>query len=65
MTGEGPDWTSNVEVHYTDLYGLNDCELLTHIKCQSTIMKYNENCMIDLPAEYAQIVRYSKVVTTL
>lgn len=64
-TGEGPDWTSNVELHYTDLYGLNDCELLTHIKGQTTIMKYNEKCMIDLPAEYPQIVRYSKVVTTL
>jgi predicted secreted protein len=64
-TGEGPDWTSDTELHYTDLYGLNDCELLTHIKTQSTISKYNENCRINLAVEYSNIVRYSRVTFKL
>jgi len=42
-TGNGPDWTSDIEVHYTDLYGLSDCELITHIKGPATIRKYDEN----------------------
>ena len=64
-TGSGPDWTSNVEVHYTDLYGLNDCELLTHIKGPATIRKYDEKCRVNLPIEYSYIVRYSRVTFEL
>jgi len=64
-SGSGPDWTSNVEVHYTDLYGLNDCELLTHIKGPMTIRKNNEKCRVNLALEYSYIVRYSKVTFEL
>lgn len=64
-TGSGPDWTSNVEVHYTDLYGLNECELFTHIKGASTIRKYDEKCRVNLAVEYSNIVRYSKVTRKL
>ena len=64
-TGNGPNWTSNVEVHYTDLYGLNDCELLTHIQSPRTIRRYNEKCKVNLPVEYSYIVRYSKVTFEL
>ena len=64
-TGSGPDWTSNVEVHYTDLYGLNDCELLTHIKCAKTVRTYNEKCRVNLAVEYSYIVRYSRVTFEL
>ena len=64
-TGSGPDWTSNVEVHYTDLYGLNDCELLTHIKGPATIRKYDEKCRVNLPIEYSYILRYSRVTFEL
>ena len=64
-TGSGPDWTSNVEVHYTDLYGLNDCELLTHIKGAATIRKYDEKCRVNLAVEYSYIVRYSRVTFEL
>ena len=64
-TGSGTDWTSNVEVHYSDLYGLNDCDLLTHIKCPSTIRKYDEKCRINLAVEYSYIVRYSRVTFEL
>lgn len=55
--GEGEDWTSDVEIHYTDLYDLNNCNLLTHIKCQSTILKYSrEKYEINLAEEYNNIL---------
>lgn len=59
-------WTSSdTEVHYTDLYGLDDCEILTHIKCPIVIRKYDEKCIANLPVEYSNIVRYSKVTFEL
>lgn len=58
----GSDWSSaDVEVHYTNLYGLNECELFTHIKGAATIRKYDEKCRVNLPVEYSYIVRYSNV----
>lgn len=63
--GSETDWTSDTEIHYTDLYGLNNCELLTHIKGPKTIRKYNEKCSVNLAIEYAYIVRYSKVTFEL
>jgi len=64
-SGSGTDWISNVEVHYTDLYGLNDCDLLTHIKGAMAIRKYDEKCRVNLPVEYSYIVRYSRVTSEL
>ena len=64
-SGSGVDWTADVEVHYTDLYGLNDCELLTHIKSLLAIRKHCEKCRVNLPVEYSNIVRYSKVTLKL
>ena len=55
----------NVEVHYSDLYGLSDCDLLSHIKCPSTIRKYDEKCRVNLAVEYSYIVRYSRVTLEL
>jgi hypothetical protein len=60
--GEGPDWTSDTEIHYTDLYNVSDCQLLTHIKSPTTIRKYDEKCSVELPVEYSYITRYSKVI---
>jgi hypothetical protein len=54
-TGEGDGWTSDTEIHYSDLYLVDACELLTHIKGASTIRKYNEKCRVDLPVEYSRI----------
>jgi hypothetical protein len=63
-TGSGSEWEKcDTEVHYTDLYGLNDCDLLTRISSPLTIRKYNEKCQVNLPLEYSYIVRYSKVIT--
>ena len=63
--GEGPDWISDTEIHYTDLYGVSECELLTHIHSPKTIRKYNEKCKVDLPLEYNYIVKYSRVTLEL
>lgn len=64
-TGSGKDWTADIEVHYSELYGLSNCELLTHIKGPATIRKYDEKCRVNLPIEYSYIVRYSKVTLEL
>ena len=64
-TGSGEDWTADVELHYIDLYGLSDYELLTHIKGPTTIRKYDEKCRLNLAVEYSYIVRYSRVTFEL
>lgn len=52
------DW--DTEVHYTDLYNIEDCDIRTHIKSPLTGRIYNPaKCVVDLPLEYANIVRYS------
>ena len=61
----GSDWTSDVEVNYTDLYGLSNCELLTYIKGSSTIRKYDDKCKVNLALEYSYIVKYSKITMKL
>ena len=58
-TGDG--WKCDTEIHYTDLYGLINCELLTHIKGAVPIRKYDQKCLVNLPVEYSYIVRYCKV----
>lgn len=64
--GEGPNWTSDTEIHYTDLYGLCGCDLLTHIKSPKTIRKYNpKKCNVDLIKEYSIIVKYSRITHAL
>ena len=71
LTDEELGWSdpsggnADIEVHYTDLYGLADCELLTHIKGPSTIRKYDEKCRVNLAVEYSYIVRYSRVTFEL
>jgi len=64
-TGEGSNWTSDVEIHYSDLYKLDGYDLLTHIKGAASIRKYDEKCRVDLPVEYSYIARYSKTVVEL
>ena len=63
QSDKGGDW--DVEVHYSDLYGLSECDLLTHIKGQTTIRKYDETCRVNLAVEYSYIVRYSRVTFEL
>jgi hypothetical protein len=64
-THDGTKWESDIEVHYSDLYGLENCLLLTHIKGPTTIRKYDEKCKVNLAIEYGHIVRYSKITVGL
>jgi hypothetical protein len=65
-TGSGIYWNSDIEIHYTDLYGLNNCDLFTHIKGSLTIRKNDAvNSRVNLPVEYSYIVKYSKVTSEL
>ena len=64
-TCSGTYWTSDVEIHYSDLYGLDNYDLLTHIKGAATIRKYNEKCRVVLAVEYSYIVRYCKITIEL
>jgi hypothetical protein len=51
----------DTEVHYTDLYDLEKCNITTTKKqSQSGILRFNlEKCGINLPEEYLFIVKYS------
>ena len=60
---DGVEW--DTEIHYSDLYGLKQCELLTHIKSPLSIRKYDEKCRVELPVEYSYIARYSKIALEL
>jgi hypothetical protein len=62
---EDTDWTSDTEVHYTNLYNVSNCELLTYINGPSTIRLYNDKCKVVLATEYVNICRYSKVTFNL
>jgi len=63
-TGSGVDWTSNVEIHYTDLYNIK-CELCTYIKSPKTIRKYNEKCKVQLPVIYDYLKKYCETISEL
>lgn len=64
-TNEDFGWTNvegswDVEVHYQDLYNIEDIGIHTRIKSPLVIrlFKYDKVC-VDLPAEHANIIRYS------
>jgi hypothetical protein len=70
FTNEELGWTEtdgewDTEIHYKNLYNLNSCELYSEIKSPLVIRCYNEKCKINLPAEYPNIVRYSKITTSM
>lgn len=58
-------WKADIEIEYSDLYGLTNCDFLTYIKGASTIRKYDEKCRVNLIEEYNNIVKYSKVTFEL
>lgn len=70
LTNEELGWTKfdgnwDFEVHYTNLYNISSLELYSEIKGACGIRRYNDNCKCDLPTEYSNIVRYSKVERTM
>lgn len=70
-TNEDLGWTKqegkwDTEVHFKDLYNLSECDLKSEILCPSVIRVYNEKqCKVNLPVEYGNIVRYSKISRTI
>jgi hypothetical protein len=57
------DW--DTEVHYKDLYNVSACGLYSELKGASVIRSYNDRCMVNLPVEYSNIVRYSKITNSM
>lgn len=55
----------DTEIHYTHLYNLTSCGLFSEIKSPRVIRTYNEKCKVNLPLEYSNIVRYSKITRTM
>jgi hypothetical protein len=65
-TNEELGWTEtegnwDIEVIYKDLYNVSLCGLYSEIKGAVGIRLYNDKCKVNLPSEYENIVRYSKV----
>lgn len=65
-TDEELNWIGNdnwdIEIHYSNLYNLTECYLYSGIKGQTSIRKYNLfNCDINLPNEYLNILKYSRI----
>ena len=66
-TNEELGWTNtegnwDTEVHYKDLFNLTERCMLSGIKGAATFRLYNEEkCKVNLPVEYHDIVRNSKV----
>jgi hypothetical protein len=51
-----------VEIHYTDLYNVRDCDLITGFTIRATTLRYpSEHCKLDLEQEYANICKYCKI----
>jgi len=63
--GSGPDWTSDLEVHFKEWFDLDEQQLLTHIKGSSTIRKYNYKCSLDLEELYEIIYNNAKPLLSL
>lgn len=64
-SGDGVDWTCDTEIHYSNLYGVLQCDILTNLKGSASIRKFDEKIEINLPDEYHRIVKYSKITTQL
>jgi len=72
LTDEELGWDSKsgqkceVEIHYTDLYNVSECDLITGFSIRSTTLRYpSEHCKLDLEQEYANICKYSKITRTM
>jgi len=55
----------DIEVHFNNLYNLTSLSLFSEIKGSVSIRRFNDNCKVDLPTEYKNILRYSKVTNCM
>lgn len=66
-TDEELGWTHvpgewDTEVHYADAYDIRGIDIHTKIQSPRVVRAFNpEKCAVDLPQEYTNIVRYSRV----
>jgi hypothetical protein len=69
LTNEELGWDKDgewdTEVNYTDLYDLTGFNLNSEIKGAVGIRPYTEKCKINLPTEYSNILRYSKITQSM
>lgn len=75
MTNDELGWNndgsnSDTEIHYKDLYNLEECKLETYIKGAATIRKFtNDNyphkCKIHLEDEYEKFIKYRNARTSM
>ena len=70
LTNEELGWTEtdgvwDTEIYYSDLYNITQCNLFSEIKGAASIRLYNDKCKVNLPTEYKNIVRYSKITTCM
>jgi hypothetical protein len=65
MTNDEVDWSCDAEIHYSNLYVVLQCDILTNIKGSATIRKFDEKIQLNLPDEYQKIVKYSKITSEL
>ena len=56
------EYECDTEIHYNNLYNLENCNLLTNLKGMRTIRKYEkEKIDLDLNEEYKNIVKYVNI----
>ena len=55
----------DIEVHFNNLYNLTCLSLFSEIKGSVSIRRFNDKCKVDLPTEYKNILRYSKVTNCM
>jgi hypothetical protein len=61
--GENKEW--DTELHYKDLYNVEECNLLTYIKGSANLYEKTDKCELDLKVEYNCITRYSKATLSI
>ena len=56
------NFISDIEIHYDNLYNLNNCNLLTELKGITSVRKYEkEKIKLDLDKEYKNIIKYAYI----
>lgn len=69
QTNEELGWTKSegdwdIEIHFNELYNINELNILTRIRSPRTYRRYSDNIdkiPVNLVEEYANIVKYTKV----
>ena len=56
------NWISDIEIHYDELYNLDNCNLLTNLKGIISVRQYEKTKItLDLDEEYKNIIKYAYI----